>query len=826
MWRVGALMMGWLAINGLTGTAGYAAACPQDSPQQRHSDEAQPKKNPSPPDQGPDSKTGANTPAQDATVTLPKKAEGLGKRFLVDQEQIWTSPAKLGFTDLGWIVPAGGVASTMFFTDKDTSGHLSKSPSTLSHYKTISDASVAALLGGAAGMWLLSYPKHNEHWRETGFLAGEAALNSLVVTESLKYSLGRQRPYQGDGSGPFFQHGTSFPSEHAAAAWSAAGVIAHEYPGPLVKIGAYALAGLVDYSRIRARQHFPSDVFIGSMIGNMVGQSVYSRHHDPELGGDEWLSASQFVREHWKPAPESMGSPNVPLDSWIYPAFERLAAQGLVQSEFLNVRPWTRLECVGLLNEAESNLDGSGSGGRAMEEIVAALHREFASELHSFETGEEESYRLESMYTRMTGISGTPLTDSYHFGQTIYNDEGRPYQEGFNDITGFSSYATLDRFALYYSGEFQHAPSAPAYPLAVRQAIANADSNPLQPATPFAEVNRFTIQNAYLNTNIDSWNFSFGKQDLWWSPAYGSALLFSNNAEPIYMFRLSRVTPFTLPWILRYLGPMKVDLFFGRMQGNEFPPRPLMHGEKITFKPTENLELGFSRTVEFGGIGRAMTLGAIWHSYTSFGSSVGVAANVNPGHRVGGFDFTYRLPRLRNWLTLYGDSMTSDDPSPIDAPRRAPAIGGLHLAKFPGVPKLDLRVEGVYTDTTTSRSTGGQFSYWELFYHDAYTNKNFLMGSWIGREGVGYQAWSTYSFTAKSSLQFGFRHSKVDGDFIPDGVTLNDGSVKLDCWMRHDLSVSALVQYEKWRAPLLAPTPQTDWTSSVGITFWPRGWSK
>ena len=128
----------------------------------------------------------------------------------------------------------------------------------------------------------------NEHWSETGFLAGEAALNSLVAVESFKYSLRRQRPYQGDGSGPFFQSGgTSFPSEHAAAAWSVAGVIAHEYPGPLTKIMAYGLASLVDISRIRSHQHFPSDVLVGSAIGYGVGRYVYRVHHDKSLDNDD-----------------------------------------------------------------------------------------------------------------------------------------------------------------------------------------------------------------------------------------------------------------------------------------------------------------------------------------------------------------------------------------------------------------------------------------------------------------------------------------------------------------------------------------------------------
>ena len=34
--------------------------------------------------------------------------------------------------------------------------------------------------------------------------------------------------------------------------------------------------------------------------------------------------------------------------------------------------------------------------------------------------------RVESIYTRFAEISGTPLRDSYHFGQTIVNDLGGP----------------------------------------------------------------------------------------------------------------------------------------------------------------------------------------------------------------------------------------------------------------------------------------------------------------------------------------------------------------------------------------------------------------
>src|SRR5712664_1740784 len=180
----------------------------------------------------------ASDPEAEPFENSKRGFEGLGKRFLEDQKQIWTSPARLRFSDTDWLVPLSGITAGLFVTDRDFSKHLSQNPTTISHYKTLSNAGVGALIGGAGGMWLLGHVRHNEHWSETGFLAGEAAINSLVAVETLKYSLGRQRPFQGDGSGPFFQSGTSFPSEHSAAAWSIAGVVAHAYPDPLMQIMA------------------------------------------------------------------------------------------------------------------------------------------------------------------------------------------------------------------------------------------------------------------------------------------------------------------------------------------------------------------------------------------------------------------------------------------------------------------------------------------------------------------------------------------------------------------------------------------------------------
>src|SRR5437899_1344251 len=612
---------------------------------------------------------------------------GLGRRFLEDQEQIWTSPAKVRFSDAQWLVPVSGITAGLFVTDSDFSRHLSQNPTTISHYKSLSNAGVGALIGGAGGMWLLGHVRHNEHWSETGFLAGEAAVNSLVAVETLKYSLGRQRPFQGDGSGPFFHGGTSFPSEHSAAAWSVAGGVAHEYPGPLMKIMACGLASLVDYSRIRGRQHFPSDVFVGSIMGNLIAQNVYSRHHDPGLGGGEWRSISQIFRGDGNSSPANQGSPYVPLDSWIYPALDRLAGMGLIQSAFEGMKPWTRNECVSLLQEASESVDGEGRGGTEAEKIYRLLETEFRDEIEGRGGNGRFRGRVESVYARVTAISGEPLTDGNHFGQTVINDFGRPYQEGFNSVEGISAWTTSGRWVGYVRAEYQHSPSAPTQPDSARQFIASVDNIPgVPPATHFSTVNRVRLLDAYVGMNFENWQVSFGKQSLWWSPAQGGPLLFSDNAEPVNLFRISRVSPFQLPSILGWLGPIRLEWFLGQLAGHEFvfqtdtgivgqfgqsiARQPFLQGQKISLKPTANFEFSVATTTVFAGGPTPLTWHTLFKSYSISNLGAHQGSPEDPGDRRSSVDFSYRIPGLRRWLTFYGDAFTEDEFSPLAYARK------------------------------------------------------------------------------------------------------------------------------------------------------------
>ncbi len=195
---------------------------------------------------------------------------------------------------------------------------------------------------------------------------------------------------------------------------------------------------------------------------------------------------------------------------------------------------------------------------------------------------------------------------------------------------------------------------------------------------------------------------------------------------------------------------------------------------------------------------------------------------LDPGARFGAFDFTYRLPFLRNWLTLYSDSEVHDDVSPIDAPRRASIRPGLYLSHVPGIPKLDVRAEAVSTDPSISNSQGGRFMYWEVIQRQGYTNKGALFGDWIGREDKGGQGWITYHLSGNEWVQLGVRNQKAAKDFIPGGTTLNDLSLQVVKRLGKDVELDGQFQFERWNAPIYLNGEQTVTTTTLQLTWFPK----
>lgn len=778
---------------------------------------------------------GQATPAVDSNDA---RTNELGKRYLKhlleDQKSIWFSPARARNSDLLWIVPAVGAGSMMVATDSAVMKHVRNDASRIALSHNIANFGVASMVAAGGGAYVLGHLTDNDHLRETALLSGEAAIDATGVTEAIKYATGRQRPFQDSGLGHFSAGGDSFPSDHSAVAWSIATVFAHEYPGIATKILAYGAASTISASRIIGRDHFPSDVFVGSTLGFLIGHYIYSSRHNPDLpGAESGAEYGIFVKDQTL-NPANMASTYLPLDHWAYPMIERLAALGYIRSDLLDMRPWTRLECARLVKEASNRVEGFASD--EIEKSYEKLAKEFAPELEILDGGQNRAIGVDSVYMRSMNISGPPLTNSYHFPQTDYNDYGRPFGEGANLVSGASVSGAIGPLAFYARGEYQHAATSTPLPNAARLAMSIEDGLPTLPPAGGTGVNRFRPLEAYVAYSWKNIQLSFGKQSFWWGPSDDTAFLFTNNAEPITAFRLDRREPFVLPGPLKLLGLIRVQMFAGILDGYNFiaitdahgntkyftgdiRPHPYIHGEKITLKPTPNLQFGVSETTVFGGPGYPLTAHVILRSYGTNNALTG-AAN-DPGDRRGGFDFAYRLPGLRNWVVLYTDAFTEDEINPIAYPRRSAMNPGIYLPKLPGLPKFDLRVEGIYTDLGSLRSS---FLYYNFHYLSGYTNDGDILGSPIGRAATAIAASSTFWKSENTQFKFSFRRVRLDNDFLSGGKVY-DAGVRAEHKINNSFELGALLNYEHWNFPILDSQARANVTSSIQLTYWPH-WAR
>jgi len=298
------------------------------------------------------------------------------------------------------------------------------------------------------------------------------------------------------------------------------------------------------------------------------------------------------------------------------------------------------------------------------------------------------------------------------------------------------------------------------------------------------------------------------------------------------MLRLARVKPIKMPGMLGWLGPVHFDLFFSREGGVHYvglgtnftlygspsqalTPPPYMWGVTFSFKPTANFELGFGHTTIFAGYGRPLNLRTFLHTFSIFGND----QTVDPGKRATEFNFNYHPPGLRNSLVVYTEGFAWDDPVEGKFVARFAMSPGIYLPKIPGIKKMDLRMEGVYTDLP--KLVDPAYFYSNAHYPQGYTNYGQIMGSWIGRQGRGGQASTSYWFSARNKATMSYRKMTVDKSFLQGG-NIDDISGNITWLVRPDIELSAMGQYEHWKFPLLGSGVQSDFTTSFEVRYFPK----
>jgi membrane-associated phospholipid phosphatase len=203
------------------------------------------------------------------------------RRGLQDQKELYAAPFKV--KNLKWDALFLGTTGALLATDRQVMRNISNDNVDIGH-----SLALAMLLGTAAvpGVtWLYGLKTGDRHADETGYLTLESLANTFVIYTPMQFIAGRERPDEGTGNGRFWRHGgfnTSFPAGHPMFTWAMASVVAHEYPKTWVKVLVYGAAVSVSGGRLLGRNHFPSDVWVGSILGYLIGTHIFHAHCDPQ----------------------------------------------------------------------------------------------------------------------------------------------------------------------------------------------------------------------------------------------------------------------------------------------------------------------------------------------------------------------------------------------------------------------------------------------------------------------------------------------------------------------------------------------------------------
>jgi hypothetical protein len=240
----------------------------------------------------------ATDPSPD-NATNPAAHEGLIKRSIkkigADQKRLYLAPFEAHNIKWDLITLVG--TGAFLAADRHIENNISHS--NFSTYQAISNTALGGLAGSLAAVYIYGFKTEHHHARETGEIELETLINTFLIYTPMQLIFARQRPDEGNNHGDFFKHhaiNTSFPGGHAMFTWAMASVLADEYPKPWARVLSYGAAFTVTFSRFMARDHWSSDMFIGTALGLAIAENTFHARCNPEFE-----SQCKHHQRWWKP---------------------------------------------------------------------------------------------------------------------------------------------------------------------------------------------------------------------------------------------------------------------------------------------------------------------------------------------------------------------------------------------------------------------------------------------------------------------------------------------------------------------------------------------
>ena len=147
--------------------------------------------------------------------------------------------------------------------------HLNRSESMDPAFRFVSNSVLPLSIATPLSVIVAGKISGNRVMFRDGLTIGASMLLNETMTEVVKYSVNRKRPYEKypDIKPQMSVRDPSFPSGHTSNAFCTATALSLACPKWYVVVPSYSWAALVGYSRLDLGMHYPSDVVAGAIIG-------------------------------------------------------------------------------------------------------------------------------------------------------------------------------------------------------------------------------------------------------------------------------------------------------------------------------------------------------------------------------------------------------------------------------------------------------------------------------------------------------------------------------------------------------------------------------
>jgi hypothetical protein len=266
---------------------------------------------------------------------------------------------------------------------------------------------------------------------------------------------------------------------------------------------------------------------------------------------------------------------------------------------------------------------------------------------------------------------------------------------------------------------------------------------------------------SYMAGVFGNWSLSLGAIDRWWGPGWQNNLILSNNARPIPGIALQRnySDPFETPW-LSWLGPWQLTTFIGQMENARYVPETKHFGMRISIRPFNSLELGLSRTAQWGGEGRPEDLSTFWKMLIGKDNrGDDLSIDDEPGNQLAGIDWRWAGNPWGQNLGFYGQAIGEDEAG--SAPSRFLALLGLETAFISDDMHTRLYLEAMDSASEVFKSSPRyNYAYEHAIYKSGYRYRSRPIGASTDNDSRMLTLKADHYFSDNSSLSWAV--SKID----------------------------------------------------------------